>query len=193
MNAGQMVPNDTPWSPLDGYTYDKKNSVKLSGSSEFFPDPGTGTYIPYTSQHVYEVQSNGYSAANALAVTASSVAGTWTSAGGTSFTIAVDGGVGTITGGTYLGGQQTCNVTGTIRLREPTSSKNLYDIEFTVNDLGNSAPYECDIPNNSHPKGLAAINFLNIGTHLAPVYAYNLELAVFEADKVALSDVLLKQ
>lgn len=88
-----------------------------------------------------------YDAANALAVTQSSVAGTWTESG-SSLTIANDG---TLTGN--LGG---CQVSGTLLLTTPSSSKNLYTLSVT----GTST--SCTLQSGTTYFGNAAIKFLPI-------------------------------
>lgn len=88
-----------------------------------------------------------YDAANALAVTQSSVAGTWAQTG-SSLTIANDG--------TLSGTLSSCPVSGTLLLATPSSSKNL----FTLSVTGTST--SCTLQSGATYSGNAAITFLPI-------------------------------
>lgn len=88
-----------------------------------------------------------YDAANALAVTQSSVAGTWAQTG-SSLTIANDG--------TLSGSLSNCPVSGTLLLATPSSSKNL----FTLSVTGTSTT--CTLQSGATYSGNAAIAFLPI-------------------------------
>ncbi|ASV98368.1 hypothetical protein [Paraburkholderia aromaticivorans] len=88
-----------------------------------------------------------YDAANALAVTQSSVAGTWAQTG-SSLTIASDG--------TLSGTLSNCPVSGTLLLATPSSAKNLY----TLNVTGTTA--SCTLKSGATYTGNAAITFLPI-------------------------------
>ena len=88
-----------------------------------------------------------YDAANALAVTQSSVTGTWTQTG-SSLTIAEDG--------TLTGTLSGCPVSGTLLLTTPSSGKNLYTLSIT----GTTA--SCTLQSGTTYSGHAAIKFLPI-------------------------------
>lgn len=88
-----------------------------------------------------------YDAANALAVTQSSVAGTWAETG-SSLTIAGDG--------TLSGTLSNCPVSGTLLLATPASAKNFY----TLNVTGTTA--SCTLKSGATYSGNAAITFLPI-------------------------------
>ncbi|HET9956082.1 MAG TPA: hypothetical protein VFQ61_16360 [Polyangiaceae bacterium] len=191
LEAGRMVPNQEPWSPLQGFSFDIAEGISVK-SGEFYPADATGTFIPYTGNSVLV---NTYSVANALAVSMSSVAGVWKNKdSGLSLSIAVEGDEGQITGSVYLTPElQTCAISGTIRLREPDTAKNLYDIALEVTQVENSANIECDTADHAKLRGLAAIDFRNVGTRLSPVYAHTLDLAAYEVDKAIFSDTLAKE
>ena len=124
-------------------------------SNVYYPTTaGSGTFAAnqtftgsYTDNGSTTALSWIYDAANALAVTQSSVAGTWAETG-SSLTIADDG---TLTGN--LGG---CPVSGTLLLTTPSSSKNLYTLSVT----GTSAT--CTLQSGTTYSGNAAIKFLPI-------------------------------
>ncbi|MFL9892380.1 hypothetical protein PQR64_26420 [Paraburkholderia phytofirmans] len=121
----------------------------------YFPTTsGSGTFVnnqTFTGSYVENSTtvnlSWNYDAANALAVTQSSVAGTWAETG-SSLTIANDG--------TLSGTLSNCPVSGTLLLATPSSSKNLY----TLNVTGTTA--SCTLKSGATYTGNAAITFLPI-------------------------------
>jgi hypothetical protein len=121
----------------------------------YFPTTsGSGTFVnnqTFTGSYVENSTtvnlSWNYDAANALAVTQSSVAGTWAETG-SSLTIASDG--------TLSGTLSNCPVSGTLLLATPSSSKNLY----TLNVTGTTA--SCTLKSGATYTGNAAITFLPI-------------------------------
>lgn len=116
-----------------------------SGSGSFVSDKTfTGSYTQGSSTVNL---SWTYDAANALAVTQSSVAGTWAETG-SSLTIANDG--------TLSGTLSNCPVSGTLMLATPSSSKNLYTLSVT----GTTA--SCTLKSGATYSGNAAITFLPI-------------------------------
>ncbi|MBS0453006.1 MAG: hypothetical protein JSS14_17055 [Proteobacteria bacterium] len=74
-----------------------------------------------------------YDAANALAVTQESMAGTWstTAVDGLEMSIELDG-KGTLTGRTTGFSIGKCSLSGTVVQTEPGTSRNLFNIDFTV-------------------------------------------------------------
>ncbi|MFM0122454.1 MULTISPECIES: hypothetical protein [unclassified Paraburkholderia] len=116
-----------------------------SGSGSFVNNQTfTGSYVENgTTVNL----SWNYDAANALAVTQSSVAGTWAETG-SSLTIASDG--------TLSGTLSNCPVSGTLLLATPSSSKNLYTLSVT----GTTA--SCTLKSGATYSGNAAITFLPI-------------------------------
>jgi len=116
-----------------------------SGSGTFVNNQTfTGSYVE--NSNTVNLSWN-YDAANALAVTQSSVAGTWAETG-SSLTIANDG--------TLSGTLSNCPVSGTLLLATPSSSKNLY----TLNVTGTTA--SCTLKSGATYTGNAAITFLPI-------------------------------
>lgn len=197
--GGKLQPTEGAWTFETGYPLTVTHGVIVDYNT-FRAGATDGTYIPYTSDSILAARGGGYSVANALAVTASSVAGTWTSGDefGTSFTISVTGDQGTITGVT--GGQQNqpqaCTFSGTIALHERGSSKNMYDIALTPGQAAgttDSPAVPCKHSVGAELKGLAALNFVNTGTELNPVYAYVLDFAVYQIDKEVIYRRLTKQ
>ena len=116
-----------------------------SGSGSFVnKQTFTGSYVENGS--TVNLSWN-YDAANALAVTQSSVAGTWAQTG-SSLTIASDG--------TLSGTLSNCPVSGTLLLATPSSTKNLYTLSVT----GTTA--SCTLKSGATYSGNAAITFLPI-------------------------------
>lgn len=116
-----------------------------SGSGSFVnKQTFTGTYVE--NGNTVNLSWN-YDAANALAVTQSSVAGTWAETG-SSLTIASDG--------TLSGTLSNCPVSGTLLLATPSSAKNLYTLSVT----GTTA--SCTLKSGATYSGNAAITFLPI-------------------------------
>ncbi|MGC4066639.1 MAG: hypothetical protein QM784_18785 [Polyangiaceae bacterium] len=191
MKMGTLVPNDDPWDALDGYYCDLKNSMEISGGSYRLVNDEC-TYVPYTSNSLSGLQ---YSDANALAVTSSSVAGTWSNERTqTTFTISVDGETGTISGTSSYGEYKSCGFNGTIRLHDPSSAKNLYDVTITItNAAGENTFAACEFPENSNLKGFAALHYRNVGTYLSPVYTQLLLISAYETDKSAFTHTFVKE
>jgi hypothetical protein len=188
--GGQLVPTEE-WTQENGYVCDTVNDIQAQ--SNVFRAAGSSTqksYVPYKGK---DRINDSYSVANALAVSMTSVAGTWKSYDEyTTISIVVSGDSGTITG--TITGTYPCVISGTIRLHEPATAKNLYDISLTATSLGDAASYaQCYIPADATLKGFAAISFVNTGTQLNPIYAYAFDYAAYQVDKGALGARLIKQ
>ncbi|WP_341272022.1 hypothetical protein [Paraburkholderia ginsengiterrae] len=130
------------------------SGLQYNGGVYYTTTSGSGTFAAkqtFTGSYVYNGNTVSlawnYDAANALAVTQSSVAGTWTQTG-SSLTIANDG--------TLSGTMSNCPVSGTLLLTTPSSSKNL----FTLTVTGTSA--SCALAAGTTYTGNAAIAFLPI-------------------------------
>lgn len=143
---GVVAPTAPSWTLTSG--------VQFSGGFYYPTTSGSGTFSAkqtFTGSYVYNnITTNvslSYDAANALAVTQSSVAGTWAQTG-SSVTIANDG--------TLSGTLSNCPVSGTLLLTTPSSSKNL----FTLTVTGTSA--SCALASGATYTGNAAIAFLPI-------------------------------
>ncbi|WP_250453168.1 hypothetical protein [Caballeronia sp. ATUFL_M2_KS44] len=116
---------------------------------------GSGTYSAqktfagsYVSNGTTTNLSWNYDAANALAVTQESVAGTW-SQSSTSMTIASDG--------SFTGTLSRCNVSGTMLLAAPGTNHNMYTVTMSA------APgTSCSMPAGMTFTGNAAILFVPI-------------------------------
>ena len=124
-------------------------------TSFYYPTTsGLGTFTPNQTFAGSYVENGttvnlawNYDAANALAVTQSSVTGTWTQTG-SSLTIAEDG--------TLTDTLSGCPVSGTLLLTTPSSGKNLYTLSIT----GTTA--SCTLQSGTTYSGHAAIKFLPI-------------------------------
>lgn len=143
---GVMAPAAPNWTLTSGTAF--------IGGFYFPTTSGSGTFVnnqTFTGSYVENSTtvnlSWNYDAANALAVTQSSVAGTWAETG-SSLTIANDG--------TLSGTLSNCPVSGTLLLATPSSSKNLY----TLNVTGTTA--SCTLKSGATYTGNAAITFLPI-------------------------------
>jgi hypothetical protein len=146
------------------------------------PEELTHDFVPYVAISSLGAMGN-YSVANALAVTPSMLAGSWTNDDDITLNITVSGDTGTITGTTANAEEGYCNLTGTIRLHDPNGVKNVFDITLlgTKSITGVSAMYcDLDVPMS----GLAAIDFVNVGTEASPVYAYALAIAALNPDPI---------
>ncbi|PFH08107.1 hypothetical protein BCF11_0459 [Collimonas sp. PA-H2] len=128
-------------------------------TSDFFFNPttsGSGTYVAKQSFAGSYMTSSAnptnfswvYDPANALAVTQNSVAGTW-SQSRDSLVIASDG--------TFTGTFISCNVSGTLSLASPGTSKNLYQMTLTA-AAGNTSA--CQIPVGLRFTGNTGITFV---------------------------------
>jgi hypothetical protein len=192
MKMGKLVPSDRPWDPFDGYYCDLKDALEISGGTYQFDDENECKYIPYSGNSITGLS---YSISNALAVTLSSVAGTWSNErSNTTFSISVDGDTGTISGASSYGEYKSCNYTGSIRLREPNSKKNLFDVSLTITNAAEDGTiYGCNFPNNSKVQGFAALHYRNIGTNLSPIYKQTLLMSAYETDKTAFAQIFDKQ
>lgn len=127
------------------------SGVAFTGGFYYPNTTGSGTFIAkqtFIGSYVYNGNTVSlawnYDAANALAVTQSSVAGTWAETGA-SLTIANDG--------TLTGTLANCPVSGTLMLATPSSSKNLFTL--TVTGTGAS----CTLNSGATYTGNAAIAF----------------------------------
>ncbi|MGF6548035.1 hypothetical protein [Paraburkholderia youngii] len=130
------------------------SGVAFSGGIYNLTTSGSGTFAAnqtfagsYVNNGTTVNLSWNYDAANALAVTQPSVAGTWAQTN-SSVTIANDG--------TLSGTLSNCPVSGTLLLATPSSSKNL----FTLSVTGTSA--SCTLASGATYTGNAAIEFLPI-------------------------------
>ncbi|RKE39907.1 hypothetical protein B0G76_6360 [Paraburkholderia sp. BL23I1N1] len=124
------------------------------GGFRYTATPGSGTYAAnqtlagsYVANSSTVNLSLKYDPANALAVTQSSVAGTWAQ---TSTSITVDN-AGGVTG-SILG----CGVTGTLALTTPGSNKNLYTMTLT------GTTSTCGLHSGVTYSGSSAITFLPV-------------------------------
>ncbi|REE17496.1 hypothetical protein B0G71_0445 [Paraburkholderia sp. BL27I4N3] len=143
---GVIAPSAPNWTLTSG--------VEFIGGFYYPTTSGSGTFVnkqTFTGSYVENGTtvnlSWNYDAANALAVTQSSVAGTWAQTG-SSLTIANDG--------TLSGTLSGCPVSGTLLLATPSSSKNLYTLSVT----GTTA--SCTLKSGATYSGNAAITFLPI-------------------------------
>jgi hypothetical protein len=190
--TGKVETTDDPWTYEEGYAFEITNWV----SSVPRAAVTSGTYFPFRKNSLF----GAYSLINALAVTASSVDGSWYSDNefGTSFKISVSGDTGAITGitGGELNQPAACAFRGTISLHERNSSKNLYDMTLTIAQAPDTPASEaatCEHTLNTELKGFAAITFDNTGTQDNPVYAYALDFAVGASDSPLFRGRLTKQ
>lgn len=143
---GVITPATPNWTLTSGveftaniYTPTTSGSGTFAGNQTFtgsYVDGGNTVNLSWT-----------YDPANALAVTQSSVAGTWAETG-SSLTIANDG--------TLTGTLSNCAVSGTLLLATPSSSQNLYTLSVT----GTSA--SCTLQSGKTYSGNAAITYLPI-------------------------------
>lgn len=149
------------------------------GSTNFYSaTSGSGAYSAkqafagsYVESGNTQVVTWTYDAANALAVTQSSVTGTW-SEPNTSLTIGDDG--------TFSGTLLNCAVTGTLTLTTAGSSQNLYTMNVTSGSTGGSCP-----ASGKTLSGNAAIVFLPItGSSL---YTRTILFVIHSADNTALA------
>jgi hypothetical protein len=143
---GVATPSAPNWTLTSG--------VHFQGGFYYPTSSGSGTFVAkqtltgsYVENHSTVSVSLNYDAANALAVTQSSVAGTWAQPG-SSLTIANDG--------TLSGNVNGCPISGTLLLTTPSSSKNM----FTMSVTGTGTT--CALTSGGTYSGNAAITFLPI-------------------------------
>jgi hypothetical protein len=128
------------WTMITGFSY-----TTTTGSGSFARNAAfSGSYVE--NGNTVNLSWT-YDAANALAVTQSSVAGTWAEAT-SSLTIANDG--------TLTGTLSGCPVNGTLLLATPGSNKNLYTLSVT------GTTTTCGLNSSLTYSGNAAIKFLPI-------------------------------
>jgi hypothetical protein len=143
---GIAAPAEPNWTLTSGF--------ESTGGFRYTATSGSGTYSAKQTLNGSYV-SNGqtvnlalnYDPANALAVTQSSVTGTWTQSG-TTLTIDAAGG--------FTGNLSGCGVTGTLTLTTPGSNKNLY----TMTVSGTTGT--CLLASGTTYSGNAAITFLPV-------------------------------
>jgi hypothetical protein len=143
---GVLTPTTSSWTLASGGQFQLAFYYTASAGTGSFTanNSFTGSYVANgTTTNL----SWTYDPANALAVTQSSVAGTWTETN-TSLTIS--------SSGALSGTMSNCPVTGTMMLATSGSSQNLYTLNVTTG-TGSS----CQIPNTTL-SGNAAIVFLPI-------------------------------
>jgi hypothetical protein len=145
---GSIVPTSTTWVLNTGVKYSGGFFYTASSGSGAFAAKQTfsGSYVANGS--TVNLAWN-YDAANALAVTQSSVTGTWTE---TNTSLTVDN------AGAVSGTMSNCPVSGTLVLTTPLSNKNLYTFTVTVSGTASS----CSAPSGTTFNGQAAIVFLPI-------------------------------
>ncbi|TXC81247.1 hypothetical protein FRZ40_40775 [Paraburkholderia azotifigens] len=145
---GSIVPASSTWVLNTGVKYSGGFYYTVSSGSGAFAAKQTfgGSYVANSS--TVNVAWN-YDAANALAVTQSSVAGTW---GETNTSVTVDN------AGAVSGNISNCPVSGTLVMATPLSKKNLYTLTVTVNGTASL----CSAPSGTTFSGQAAIVFLPI-------------------------------
>lgn len=149
------------------------------GSSTYYlASSGSGTYTAkqafagtYMANGTPQTVAWTYDAANALAVTQSSVAGTWAETG-TSLTIGSDG--------TLSGTISNCAVGGTLMLTTSGSSQNLYTMNVTSGTTGGS----CAVAGKTL-SGNAAIVFLPVTG--STLYTRTILFVIHSADNSALA------
>ena len=149
------------------------------GSSTYYlASSGSGTYTAqqtfagnYVENGTTQMLTWTYDPANALAVTQSSVAGTW-SEPSTSLTIGSDG--------TLTGTITNCAVTGTLMLTTSGSSQNLYTMNVTTGTSGGSCPVA-----GKTLSGNAAIVFLPISG--STLYTRTILFVIHSADNSAIA------
>lgn len=144
--VGSIATTNTPnWTMTSGTEFDLPFEYSATaGSGTFAPKQSfTGSYVANGNNKSISLT---YDPANALAVTQSSVAGTWAQTG-SSITIANDG--------TVSGTLSNCSATGTLLLSTPNSNKNLYTMKVTVTPAAG-----CSLQSTTNYSGIAAIVFL---------------------------------
>jgi hypothetical protein len=134
------------WTLNSGFeTFSSLSYAASLGSGTFAANQTfTGSYT--ANSKVVNLALN-YDPANALAVTQSSVAGTWAQ-GQTTITVDNAGG--------FTGTLQGCGVAGTLALTTPGSSKNLYTMSLTGTTAG------CSLRPGTTYTGSSAITFLPV-------------------------------
>lgn len=163
---GSIVPTSSTWVLNTG--------IKYSGGFFYTASSGSGAFVAkQTFSGSYVANSStmnvswNYDAANALAVTQSSVTGTWTE---TNTSLTVDN------AGAVSGMVSNCPVSGTLLLATPLSKKNLYTLTVTVSGTATL----CTVASGKTYSGQAAIVFLPISG--SSLYKRTIFYAVKTAD-----------
>ncbi|WP_109483816.1 hypothetical protein [Paraburkholderia sp. C35] len=145
---GSIIPTSSTWVLNTGIKYFGGFFYTASSGSGAFSAKQTfnGSYVANGSTvNVSWI----YDAANALAVTQSSVAGSWTE---TNTSLTVDN------AGAVSGTISSCPISGTLLLTTPLSKKNLYTLTVTVSGTATL----CTVASGTTFSGQAAIVFLPI-------------------------------
>lgn len=174
---GVITPASTNWTLTSGGQFSfALYTPATAGSGTFTANQTFAGSVVVSSNPVN--LSWTYDPANALAVTQSSVAGTWTETN-TSLTVSSAGAV--------SGTMSNCPVTGTLLLSTAGSSQNLYTLNVTT-----GTATSCQIPSTTL-SGNAAIVFLPISG--SSLYARSILYVIHAADNsaVAYGQVTLAQ
>lgn len=161
---GVLAPSSTNWTLTSGDEFISNIYYPTTSGSGTFANNQTFSGSYTTSNGTVNLSWT-YDPANALAVTQSSVAGTWTESNA-SLTIASDG--------TLTGTLSSCPVTGTLLLTAPSSNKNMFSLSVT----GTNA--SCQLKLGTTYSGNAAITFLPISG--STLYTRSILYAIRAAD-----------
>lgn len=204
-SAGKYLGFEQTWLLLDGaWTLQGTNwqfdaTSKMANTSGGVPLVsglvGSGTYTAkslfqgnYGFSSPSQSIANNYANANALAVSASDVAGTWSSSAGLSLTVTSAGAL----TGRYLNAQAgDCALQGTLTQAGAGTAKNLFTVSFVPSNNG-AAACNLRMRTASTYEGFASITFTNTGTQAVPVYVRSITLLARE-DVSWLAGELVKQ
>ena len=149
----------------------RRPTLSRSTSSGFSFITGSGTFEPRKSMSgTFSKDGQNlsspwgpldYSPANALAVTQEALAGKWrtTANDGLEMSIEIDA-TGAVTGRTTGSQLGTCTVTGSIRQTEPATSRNLFDVAFTLANAATGTEVACAFAKDGEFIGLGGVVML---------------------------------
>jgi len=141
--------------------FDRLDLVSGSGKFEFRKSMN-GSYTRYGENSASQLSALTYSAANALAVTQNDLAGKWTAdSADFGMSIEVDAS-GAITGRTTGSQMGMCNLSGTIVQTESGTSRNLFDVRFSVTNAASGAEKACYVPDGRTFVGLGGVVMLPV-------------------------------